>query len=269
MLLTMAVYDTVENSRTWMTEQTLKSLRKTVDWQRHRLMISDNGSCRATQDLYDAYAPLIDSLFLNRRNLGTANALNKAWRERRPGEVVCKIDNDVVWHLSGWADQIALVFQKDPTIGICGLKRRDLDEWPLQTSTNGRNFYQSTLRPLPHEKGEPWLIVEDVNHVIGTCQAFAPALLDQIGYLWQPGLYGFDDALACARAKVAGFACVFLHGQPIDHIDPGGTDFITWKQQHAGQFLSEYFKILAEYQRGVRPIYYDGGFSEQKKGTLL
>ena len=250
----MAVYDTPENDRSWMTKKTLHSLYETVDWSRHHLIISDNGSCGKTQELYSIYNDIIERVILNGENLGTASALNKAWHYREPQEVICKIDNDVVWHLSGWADTIEMVFQKASNIGICGLKRRDLDEWPDQEHP----FYRSELKELPHVKGEPWLIVEAVNHVIGTCQAYSPACLKKIGYLWQPGLYGFDDALACARARVAGFACVFLHGYPIDHIDPGGTDFITWKQQHAGQYLKQYFQILSEYETGQRPIYYNG-----------
>lgn len=260
MLLTMAVYDTIANDRSWMTWETLKSLEQTVDWTKHRLIVSDNGSCRETQHLYKQYVHIIERVILNGKNLGTAAALNKAWRHRKPGEAVCKVDNDVVWHLPGWADQIEAVFAKTQGIGICGLKRRDLDEWPLQPA---QSFYKSSLHPLPHEKGDPWLIVEKARHVIGTCQAFNPLLLEQFGYLWQPGLYGFDDALACARASTLGFSCVFLHGYPIDHIDPGGTAFITWKQQHARETIDEYFQVLHEYQDGIRDPYYDGGFSEE------
>lgn len=261
MLLTMAVYDTEENDRSWMTEKTLVSLSDTVDFERHRLIISDNGSCPETKELYGACYRMIEKVIYNGKNIGTAAALNKAWTHRKPNEVVCKVDNDVVWHRPGWADLIEMVFAKTTNIGICGLKRRDLDESPL----NPHKFYQTSLQAIPHDKtkNEPFLVVEVANHVIGTCQAYSPKLLDKIGYLWQPGLYGFDDALACARARVAGFLCVFLYEcVPIDHIDPGGTEFITWKQQHAGQFMNEYRKALLQYAHGERDVYYDGGFDE-------
>ena len=39
MLIAMAVYDTVENKRTVMTERTLQSLAERVDWNKHRLVI--------------------------------------------------------------------------------------------------------------------------------------------------------------------------------------------------------------------------------------
>lgn len=258
MLLTMAVYDTPENNRTWMTAKTLQSLYETVNFDRHRLIISDNGSCPETHNLYTQYQEIIEEVIFNGENIGTAKALNKAWRFRKSDEAVCKVDNDVIWHRRDWPDLIEMVFQKTTNIGICGLKRRDLDEWPLSK----HEFYKTSLEAIEHVKGEPWLIVEPANHVIGTCQAYSPELLDKIGYLWQPGLYGFDDALACARARVAGFLCVFLHGISIDHIDPGGTEFITWKQKHAGQFMNEYRKALLQYAHGERDVYYDGGFEE-------
>jgi GT2 family glycosyltransferase len=263
MLLTMAVYDTDENTRSVMTLRTLQSLRETVDWARHRLIISDNGSCPDTFRVYEQFQDIITLILCNGVNLGTAAALNKAWKHRHADEAVCKVDNDVVWHLTGWADQIEAVFAKDHTIGVCGLKRRDLEEWPL----NRHAFYVSTLEALPHEKGDPWLIVEIVNHVIGTCQAFRPEVLEKIGYLWQPGLYGFDDSLACARARIAGFRCAFLHGFPIDHIDPGGTAFITWKQTYAGETMAAYFKALNDYSTGTRPVYFDGGFAVEQQDT--
>jgi len=259
MLITMAVYDTAENNRSWMTHATLTSLRRTVNWDRHRLMVSDNGSCEQTQALYrEPFGCMITRLFRNGENLGTANALNLAWRHRFPGENVCKIDNDVVIHKEGWADLIEQALEKAPWLGICALKRKDLAEWPLARES----FYRSKLVPLPHEPGEFWFILEKVQHCMGTCQAFRSQLLDKIGYLYQPSLYGFDDSLAATRCRMAGYESAFLHGIEIDHIDPGNSEFTTWKAQEAGRRMAEFHRIRDEYRAGIRPIYYDGGFSE-------
>lgn len=263
MLLTMAVFDTPENKRSWMTNETLQSLEERVDWNKHRLMISDNGSHEYTHNLYQAYTHIIDLTVFNGENIGTANALNKLWRLREPGEAVCKIDNDVVIHRDDWPDLIEMVFDKAPDIGICGLKRRDLQEWPTPKPTWQRgmeDYYMSKLRALPHKTNEPWLIVEEVNHVMGTCQAYRPELLDKIGYLYQPGVYGFDDSLAATRCRVAGFKNTFLHGVEIDHIDPGGTAFIEWKKKEAGRTMEAFYKARDDYQKGLKDIYFNGGF---------
>lgn len=252
-LIAMAVWDTEENDRSWMTEQTLDSLSRTVDFNKHRLIISDNGSCPATHEVYLAYSHIISALIENGNNIGTAKAVNRAWEMRRPDEVAVKMDNDVVIHQAGWLDLMEEVFQRESTIGICGLKRKDLDECPWAESP----WYQSTLSMLPHEKGQRWIIVEEVNHVIGTCQAYNPLLLDKIGFLYQmDGLYGFDDALASLRSNLAGFRNVFIPHIEIDHIDPGGTPYQRWKEQYGWNMMSKYDRIRREYLDGERPLYH-------------
>jgi cellulose synthase/poly-beta-1,6-N-acetylglucosamine synthase-like glycosyltransferase len=266
MLITMAVYDTEENDRTWMTVETLDSLYKQVDFSRHRLMVSDNGSCEATQRVLHRMRGMIDLTVHNGENLGTAAALNKLWRHRKPGEVVCKIDNDVVVHARNWPDYIEKAFKVRPFMGICGLKRKDCDEWPLVIEPKflKSKFLPYPIYPLPHVKGHPWrfCVLEQVNHVMGTCQAYRPELLDKIGYLYQPSKYGFDDSLAAVRCEMAGFFSAFLTGIEIDHIDPGGTEHTDWKNREAGRMMNEYHKTVREYKSEKRDIYYDGGFGD-------
>lgn len=254
-LIAMVTYDTEENDRHWMTKETLEQLNRVTNlYDRHRLFIVDNGSDEGTVKLLRVVASRWNNTTLieNGENIGTARAVNKAWMERRPGEVCVKMDNDVVIHHDGWLDEIEEVFKRSPDIGIVGLKRKDLEERP----SHPHEHYRSQLWMLPHEKGQRWIVVEAVNHVIGTCQAYNPLLLEKIGYLEQgDSLYGFDDALASVRSHVAGFANVFLPHIDIDHIDPGGTDFTEWKQGVAAGHLASFRKARLEYQNGTRPLY--------------
>lgn len=262
MLIAMAVYDTVENNRSWMTEATLESLAKTVDWSKHRLFIFDNGSCLQTQEyLQEASGSFPFTLLRSEENLGAAAGINRGWRERAPGEHCVRMDNDVVIHQAGWVDWMEEVFDRDPTIGICGLKRKDCDESP---DTEGP--YNSSLRMLPHEKGHRWLVVEDVEGVLGTCQGHNSALLDTIGYQHHAsGLYGYDDSLGSVRARLAGFKRVFLHGFEIDHIDnphPQEDAYNLEKQAMAAKATPDYNTMVLLLESGVRPLYYDGGFDD-------
>ena len=259
MLISMAVFDSPENGRTQMTEETLKSLVRTVDLgdksppydvPRHRLVISDNGSCEATHRLYRKYAKHIEHVIYNGENLGTARAINKAWTHRAPGEHAAKIDNDVRIHQCNWADWIEDAFERDPQLGILALKRSDLAEDPWRTDA-----FKSSLRMLPHTRGQRWIVIEDVNGVMGTCQAFSSTLLDRIGYLSQPGVYGYDDALASVRAKVSGFGRAFLCGFEIDHIDPGGTSFSQWKIKQANMGWGLFQQLCRQYESGSRDVY--------------
>jgi GT2 family glycosyltransferase len=250
----MAVHDTRANNRTWMTRYTLDSIVKTVDLEKHRLIISDNGSCDDTHRLYGKFDRHIERVLYNKGNIGTARAINNVWELRRENEHAVKMDNDVVIHQSGWADLFEEVFQRDPTIGICGLKRKDLEERP----DHPEDWARSTLRMLPHKRGERWLVVEEVCHVMGTCQAYSDALLHEIGFLYQPGLYGFDDSLAAVRTATAGFKSAFLLGIEIDHIDPGGTEFARWKGNYARDHMHEYNRLADGIRAGKIPYHYSG-----------
>lgn len=253
----MAVWDTVENKRTEMTRKTLESLVKQVNMVKHRVIVSDNGSCDETQKLYEEMGELMPlTVIKNRENLGTARAINIGWSFRNPGEHAVKMDNDCVVNYSNWADDMEEAFKCDPSIGICGLKRKDLEERPDHTVEH----YRSTLRMLPHQPGQRWIVVEEVSHVLGTCQAFSSALLDKIGYLYQGDWkYGFDDSLASLRAHVAGFKTVFLPNIDMDHIDPGGDAYAKQKQDDAGLVIQRYGEIVLEYRMGKRPVFFDGG----------
>ncbi len=259
-LLSCAVYDTEDNKRTWMTDATLKSLNRTVDWTRHRLFVVDNASCQATQELYETaqrdilhrvYPPF--ELLKNSTNVGTAKAVNRGWARRRPGEALGKLDNDVNIHQAGWADEIEEVFRRESMIGMVGLKRKDLEESP----TNKNPWYKSTLHMTAHKPGERWMIVELVGHVMGTVHVFRSELFDKIGYLCQPSEYGFDDSLASWRAHLAGFDTAFLPHIEIDHLDPGDTPFQKWKQDHSGAQMARYNEIKELMRTGKMSIYHD------------
>ena len=108
----MAVHDTVDNGRSKYTDRTIKSLMETVDFKKHRLFISDNGSCQETQNLYQALINWwiyhrydFDRLVIhkNGENLGTAKAVNIGLKTRYKNEYCIKIDNDVVIHNKGRA----------------------------------------------------------------------------------------------------------------------------------------------------------------------
>jgi GT2 family glycosyltransferase len=246
-LISLAVWDTEENGRTEYTAKTLESLYLTVNTRKHRIIIVDNGSCEATQKLLNK-AARIEVIRLH-ENIGTAKAVNKAWQLRKDGEHCIKMDNDVVIHQSDWVDNMERAIKLDPAIGIVGLKRKDCWEEPSRT-----DFYKSSLEMLPHVPGEPWVVVERVNHVMGTCQMFNSALLDKIGYLYQPRLYGFDDALAAIRCQVAGFYSCFLPHIEIDHIDTGATAYQGWKEKHAGEDMAEYNRLKNGYLSGTIPV---------------
>jgi GT2 family glycosyltransferase len=258
-LIAMAVHDLKDSGRTQLTDRTLKSLLQTVDFNRHQLYIVDNASCEETHAIFKKFShefttrfnPSNLTILWNEENYGTAKAVNKAWFHRKPGQHCVKIDNDVEIHQSGWVDLMMECADRSPQLGQIGLKRKDCWEYPTHPDAGLR----SQLMMLPHAPGETWLVVEAVNHVMGTCVLHTSALLDKVGYLYQPSLYGWDDVLMSQRSHLAGFWNVFIPSVPIDHIDPGGTNYQDWKQATAGKDMSEMERLQKAYADGSRSIY--------------
>lgn len=249
----MAFHD-VNEGKTEISGRCLESLANTVDLSKHRVFLIDNNSCEATKALLVQFAEAHDCYIItNSDNLGTAEAINLAWKERRAGENCMKIDNDVFWYESGWLEKMEECIARDPSIGIVGLKRKDCWETPWHEDPQ----YKSIPMLLPHKPGEKWILVERCKHIMGTCQMYNSALLDKIGYLFQFGKYGYDDVLASYRSEIAQFINVHLSPIEIDHIDPGGTEYQSWKERHAGEHTQKVIELVTKYISGEKPIYYN------------
>jgi GT2 family glycosyltransferase len=248
-LIAMAVYDTSQNGRTKYTQRTINSLKETVDFNVHRLVIVDNGSCEETKEFLKGidFAQVITLP----ENIGTAKGINKAWELRQPNEHLIKMDNDVEIYYTNWVDELEEAIERDTNIGIIGLKRKDLMENPFRN-----DMFKSELKMLPHQNGDRWIIVEKVDHVIGTCQMFNHRLIKKIGGLVQPGVYGFDDTLAAVRCKVAGFYSCFLPHIEIDHIDVDENPYWQEKRTLASADMDAFHKIKDEYLTGKKSIYH-------------
>jgi hypothetical protein len=90
---------------------------------------------------------------------------------------------------------------------------------------------------------------------MGTCQMYNSALLDKIGYLYQPSIYGFDDIISAIRCQLAGFYSCFLPHIEIDHIDVGGDAYTLEKQQIVKDQINQYLRIKNQYLSGSKDIY--------------
>ena len=250
-LIAMAVYDTKENGRSKYTKRTLESLHETVDFENHRLIIIDNNSCKETKNIISeflTYANKNVDVITNTENVGTAKAINQAWAYRKPNETVIKMDNDVVINNYGWVEEMELAM-KLGNYGILGLKRKDLMQSPTSQA-----IWKTELKMLPHTKGDNWVVVEESEDVMGTVQMFHPSLTDKMGGLMQAGIYGFDDTLACIRAKLLGYKLAFLPHIDIDHIDIGGDAYTEWKRKYASEKMEEFYKIKEGLINGTIPI---------------
>lgn len=253
-LIACVVYDPPGEPRTALMRGALQSLAQTVS-HNHRLVIVSNGislsSHDALKELKYSYG-LRYHLIETGDNIGTARAINKAWAMRAPGEHCVKVDSDVLIHEPGWLDKLEECIARDPQIGQIGLKRPDLMENPWAPVGD---WSHSDLKMLPHNPGQSWLTVEVVRHCMGTAVLHSSALLDRVGYLYQMGAkYGMDDAIMSARSEIAGFYNCFLCNVHIDHPDPGGSRYQSWKEQVSGPLIDRYRALVQDYKMGFRDI---------------
>jgi len=249
----MAVYSTEENNKDKCLEETLSSLRRTVNFYKHRLMLSVNSQTSKTKNIIDHFSGMVDEVIYNDGNIGTAKAINKVWALRNSKEHCIKMDDDIVINNQCWLDELENAIDKDPLIGQIGLKRKDCWEYPGHENAD----FKSELIMLPHTGGHEWQIVEKVKHVIGSCVLHNYALLDKIGYLYQPSLYGYDDVIMSHRTHLAGFYSCFLPHINIDHIDDGQTPYQDWKHKHSGEVTQQVIILVHEMYNGTKPIYYE------------
>jgi len=253
-LIAVAVYSTLENQKDECLYKMLCSLRETVDLNKHKLGLSINSYTGKTLDILKEFDEIITYKIFNDENIGTAEAVNKIWKLRKEGQHCVKLDDDVIWYQKGWVEIMKQAIERDRSIGIIGLKRKDCCE----KTNNPDPDYRSELIQLPQTPGERWIVVEKAKHIMGTCCMFNSDLLNKIGYLYQAGAkYGYDDVMASWRSQIAGFKNVFLFQIEIDHIDNGNTPYQGWKERHAGEYTQQVIKEVNEMIAGTKSIYYN------------
>lgn len=254
-------------NRLWMVQACWAGLVQTTQPGEVEVWFVDNGSTDGTLEWLQSLArqgdPRLGGVLALAKNYGTARAINRAWRDRSPGQACLKLDSDVAVRTPGWIPRLLDVFERVPRIAEVGLKRRDLAEraqHPAEVGPKVGEFFLSKLYELA--SGE---VIEVCNHIMGSCVLFSPAGMEALGDLYQMqdegNLYGFDDALASLRLRLAGFQVAFLRGVEVEHVDPGesagdptNSDYTRWKIERATRWMPRYDQVAKEFAEHTRPI---------------
>lgn len=267
-LVIVVTWDTHGNQRAPSTQRCLEALERTVDWSKHRLVVSDNGSTdeRTVLLLREMSGSLIHpaaaraEVIWNRTNLGTASAINQALRRRVSGEPVAVLDNDAVIYDRDWLELCLEVMRRKPKIGLVGLKRIDLAQRPdLPDGSPWKTALEYLAPKAPGDAGLGWhLIVEHSRDVMGTVHVLSASALDRIGYWYQQGPYGYDDVLLCRRLAKAGFQLVFLPQVRLEHFDHTPPEAYTeWKRKRAAEAEPWFREEVRLIETGEKPVYYN------------
>lgn len=246
-LICQCIFATTDNGKLPIVKECLASLAETVDLKKNRWVIINNASSKETEEFLDKFQSEnegnITVLHL-KENIGTARGINKGLYSRETGEVVIKCDDDLTWSVRGWVKELEEQIKKNPDIGILGLKRDDIWQRPDHENLNYRTVMQGALEICPD--------------IMGTCTAYNPKMLDNVGGLSQPGIYGFDDSIFSVRSMAAGFRNAFLPHIKITNLDKGGTEYTEWKKRVAGEYLTEAGEYMNLIKDGTISYFYDG-----------
>lgn len=218
-LLMQCAYCTPENGKLKYLKQTHESLIATVNMERHRLIVVNNSQFPEAKSYLNEFQKSNRNVSVIHmyQNMGTAEGINAALRERNPGEYCIKLDDDLTWCSSGWVEEMERVMGDHPEIGILGLRRDDVYGELIE---DGELLWNSDI--------------------MGTCTMYSPRLIDTIGALAQfSPHYGFDDTVYATRSLAAGFKNAYMKNIRIVNLDTGGTEYTEWKKREAGVYLQE------------------------------
>ena len=235
-MIAQCAYCTKDNGKLKYLKLTHESLLDTVNMDKNRLFITNNSQFPEAIKYLNAFEGKHKNIQVRHLlgNVGTAEGINISMFLRKPGEMVCKVDDDLTWDTPGWFDMMEAQIRKNPKIGILGLKRDDV--------------YGELI-----EDGELlW------NHdIFGTCTMFNPAMLDKVGSMIQFSHYGFDDSIFSVRSEAAGFRNAFMKDLRIVNLDEGGTEYTEWKKREAGIYLSEASMYMDKIKKGEISYFVD------------
>lgn len=248
MLLVVCVNDTPENTRNEVTDPCINSMLNTVELDRHKLVLVDNGSTDPrTIALLDRVSKHrgVELIRLPENKYATY-AYNVAIKRYDPAgnnQIFVRIENDVVFQTDDWAEIIWETFdaahKKDFPLGLL--------------STLPVNLPKGWERVHVLEGADGPIILLEAGEVPGYTTAFHPDLLRSLGYLQSAGRY-IEDVITSDRALTAGYRLGYISRENVLalHIDTveGRPAYQKWKSDVAREEWDVMVRLRHAYRRG-------------------
>lgn len=200
------------------TMATLDALAETTDFHQVEMAIVDNGSGNEMTDAIEEWFSIHargGAFYPLPVNIGCPRALNLALRcNRKRGQPVVKLDNDVRILTPGWVDKVSLLIKRRQAKGAFVAMLGAYYDGVL----DGRLLQQDGVLPPPR------FIVSALHRVfpvIGHAVWHTGVFMDAVGYfdvLADDHLYGFEDLLLSHKAQVMGWEMLVWEGWQIENI---------------------------------------------------
>ncbi|MFL5886357.1 MAG: glycosyltransferase [Thermoleophilaceae bacterium] len=202
-----------------LTIDTIKSVQKTVDRDKVRIIVCDDGT--PEEQLAPLRAVQGIELIESEENAGFAVNCNRGIRAADRLDVIL-LNNDVVAH-KGWLEGLQHVaYQQAPDIGIAGPKLLYPDE-TIQSAGSYRNLgapewfdHRYRFQPKDHP---PANVPSQAIATTGACMYLRRAMLDEVGLLDERFAMAYEDVDICLRAWDAGWAVWYTPNAVLTHLE--------------------------------------------------
>jgi GT2 family glycosyltransferase/glycosyltransferase involved in cell wall biosynthesis len=218
-----------------LTIDTVRSVRRTTERARTRIVVADDGSAPGDQDRLRRELDGIAEVVLGERQAGFAVNANRGLRAAT-GDVVL-LNNDVIAH-KGWLERLQYWAHRVPRHGMVGPKLLYPDN-RIQSAGSFRNlgapeWFDHRYRFAPAEHGPaniPWFALG----MTGACIYVKRETLDEIGLLDEGYAMAFEDMDWCLRAWEAGWQVVYYPRASLTHLESVSRGTETGERELASQ----------------------------------
>jgi GT2 family glycosyltransferase/glycosyltransferase involved in cell wall biosynthesis len=200
-----------------LTIETVKSVQKTVDRDKVRIIVCDDGTPE------EQLVPLRElkgiELIESEANQGFAVNCNRGIAAAGELDVIL-LNNDVVAH-KGWLEGLQhMAYAHAPDVGIAGPKLL-YEDGTIQSAGSYRNLgapewfdHRYRFRPRDYE---PANVPSQAIAMTGACMYLRRALLEQIGLLDERFAMAYEDVDICLRAWEAGWTVWYTPNSVLTH----------------------------------------------------
>ena len=202
-----------------LTIDTVRSVRRTTDRARTRIVVADDGSAPADQQRLQRELADMAEVVLGERQAGFAVNANRGLRIAT-GDVVL-LNNDVIAH-KGWLERLQYWAYRVPRHGMVGPKLLYPDN-RIQSAGSYRNlgapeWFDHRYRFASAEHGPanvPWFALG----MTGACIYVKRETLEDIGLLDEGYAMAYEDMDWCLRAWEAGWQVVYYPRASLTHLE--------------------------------------------------
>jgi GT2 family glycosyltransferase len=200
-------------------EQAVRSVRRTTDSARTRIIVVDDGSPAEHQGRVRALRGA--QVELLPENLGFAGACNRGIALAAAGDDVVVLNSDVVAQ-RGWLERLQFAAYEQPRTGIVGPKLLYGDR-RIQSAGSYRNAgapewfdHRYRFKPEDHPQAE---MAVPVLGTTGACMYLKREMLDEIGAFDEAYGMAYEDMDLCLRAWQAGWRTEYQPRAMLLHLE--------------------------------------------------